>query len=62
MQPELRNLCGIGLIVIGAIAMPLPILPGIPIVLAGAAILGHDHPLVRPFSEWVRKRRTKSTQ
>ena len=62
MRPELRKACGIALIVIGAIAMPFPIVPGIPIVLAGAAMLGHDHPLVRPFATWLRDRRAKWTQ
>lgn len=61
MPPELRNLCGMVLIVLGLIAMPLPILPGIPLVLAGAAMLGHNHPVVRPFADWIRKRRAKFT-
>nr|ALS88962.1 putative transmembrane protein (PGPGW) [uncultured bacterium] len=43
--------------------MILPIIPGIPILVAGVAILGTDHPIVRPFArrfEQLRQRYTKS--
>jgi uncharacterized membrane protein YbaN (DUF454 family) len=56
----LRNACGIALIGLGLVAMPLPILPGIPLVLAGAALLGSSHPLIRPFRAWIDKFRAKT--
>jgi uncharacterized protein YqgC (DUF456 family) len=56
MTPGLRKLLGIVMIVAGLILMPVPILPGIPLVLAGAAVLGNDHPLVRRWVAWLRKR------
>jgi len=53
MKPAVRNACGIALIGVGVIAMPLPILPGIPIILAGVALLGRDHPLVSRCVRWL---------
>lgn len=55
MTPAVRNVCGIALIGVGIIAMPLPILPGIPIVLAGVALLGREHPLVSRCVRWLPK-------
>ncbi len=40
MSPAARQICGMALVVIGLIAMPLPVVPGLPIVAAGAALLG----------------------
>lgn len=42
-----RRIAGYLTIAAGLILMPMPILPGIPIVLAGIALLGADHPLGR---------------
>lgn len=52
----LRKVCGLVLIVVGLVAMPVPVIPGIPLVLAGMALLGSDHPLVRRCTEWLRAR------
>jgi precorrin-3B methylase len=35
------------LIVAGLVAIPVSVVPGIPIIAAGAAMLGSDHPFVR---------------
>jgi hypothetical protein len=51
----IRTIAGWSLIVIGAIACPLPLVPGIPIVLLGAALLGQDHPAVRKCKAWFTK-------
>ena len=54
---------GCALIFIGLLGMVLPIIPGIPILVAGVAILGTDHPIVRPFArrfEQLRQRYGKS--
>jgi uncharacterized protein YqgC (DUF456 family) len=48
------------LIVVGVAGLFLPIIPGVPLLIAGAAILGPRHPIVRPFSvrrRWWRRRR-----
>ncbi|HXG91190.1 MAG TPA: hypothetical protein VNN73_02330 [Blastocatellia bacterium] len=41
---------GFMLIGIGVIGIILPILPGFPFLLAGAAVLGKEHRAVRPFA------------
>ena len=54
MTHGLRVACGMALIVVGVIAMPIPIIPGIPLVAAGVAMLGHDHPIVRSCRGWLK--------
>jgi uncharacterized protein YqgC (DUF456 family) len=54
--PNLRNAAGIALIAFGVIAVPLPIVPGIPMIAAGAALLGPNHPLIRSSKAWLRRR------
>ncbi|MGA9768625.1 MAG: hypothetical protein WBV94_06275 [Blastocatellia bacterium] len=63
MRRHLKVVGGCTLIFIGLLGMVLPIIPGIPILVAGVAILGTDHPIVRPFArrfERLRKRYTNS--
>ena len=55
MNDRWRNVLGIGLIVAGVIAMPIPVIPGIPMIIAGAAILGVDHPVTRYFQKQLAK-------
>jgi hypothetical protein len=45
------------LIAAGVVAIPIPVMPGIPLLAAGAAILGSDHPLVRSGQTWLRNLR-----
>jgi len=52
----IRKAFGIVLIVTGFVAIPIPIIPGIPLIAAGAAMLGSDHPLVRSGWTWLRNR------
>ncbi len=53
---NLRNSLGFALIAAGIVAMPIPILPGVPLVVAGAALLGRRHPVVRHAMAWIEKR------
>jgi hypothetical protein len=46
------------LIAAGVVAIPIPVIPGIPLIAAGAAMLGSDHPLVRSGRTWLRNRGT----
>ncbi|MBX3023871.1 hypothetical protein KF840_03075 [bacterium] len=46
-----RVVAGIVLVAIGVLGCVLPVIPGIPILIAGVALLGPRHPLVRPFAE-----------
>jgi uncharacterized membrane protein YbaN (DUF454 family) len=45
----LRQAAGCGLLLLGVSGFLLPLIPSIPFLLAGAAVLGHSHPLVRPW-------------
>jgi hypothetical protein len=52
----LRQIGGIALLIAGVAGCLLPIIPGIPLLLAGVAMLGNDHPLVKPAKVWLEKR------
>ena len=56
MTGTLRKVCGIALIVVGLVAVPVPIIPGLPLIAAGAAMLGSDHSIVRSCRTWLRNR------
>ncbi len=49
-----RAVAGLTLIVAGIVGMLLPIVPGIPLLLAGVALLGSSHPWVRPLMARLR--------
>jgi hypothetical protein len=48
-----RVVGGVFLVVVGVLRLVLPVLPGIPLLIAGIAILGPQHPLVRPLAERI---------
>ena len=56
MPLVVRNALGILLIVLGILALPVPVVPGLPIIAAGAAVLGPCHPLVMSFRKWLKDR------
>jgi hypothetical protein len=58
--PRLRALCGMLLLIFGVLGVVLPIIPGIPFVIAGVALLGQNHPLVRACGKWVSPRLSAS--
>ena len=45
MKRSIRVVAGMVLLVVGVAGLVLPILPGIPLMIAGLALLGSDHPL-----------------
>jgi len=56
----LKIAAGLALVIVGVAGLVLPLIPGVPLLIAGAAILGPRHPIIRPFSvrwRWWRKRR-----
>lgn len=59
MKKQLKLMSGIGLLLLGVLGMILPIMPGIPFLIAGAAILGSEHPLIRPFKRWFDRAKKK---
>jgi hypothetical protein len=56
MIPNIRIVCAWALIVLGAILLPIPIVPGAPLIVAGAALLGPNHPLVQASKTWLQRR------
>ena len=46
---------GVLLIVVGLVGLVLPVIPGVPLLVAGVAVLGQDHPLVRPTLARLRR-------
>jgi hypothetical protein len=46
-----RSAGGIVLIAFGVLGLVLPIVPGIPLLIAGVALLGPKHPLIRPLAD-----------
>jgi len=52
---KIKIIFGIALCVIGLASTLVPIVPGVPIVLAGLALMGSDHPLMRNLKERLRR-------
>ena len=51
-----REVGGVALVVSGILAMPVPIIPGIPIIAAGVGLLGPNHPVVRKCRTWLQNK------
>jgi hypothetical protein len=51
-----RRIGGWTLIFVGLAGCVLPIIPGLPILAVGVAIVGVDHPLIRPFRDWLHQK------
>jgi uncharacterized membrane protein YbaN (DUF454 family) len=47
---RVREISGIALLVVGLIGLALPLMPGVPFLIGGAALLGHDHPIIRSLN------------
>ncbi|HSP97063.1 MAG TPA: hypothetical protein VL049_07440 [Candidatus Dormibacteraeota bacterium] len=50
-----RVVAGVVLVVVGILGLVLPVLPGIPLLIGGIALLGPQHPLVRPLVERIER-------
>jgi uncharacterized protein YqgC (DUF456 family) len=55
MPVNLRNVFGYLLIAMGFIAIPIPIVPGSPLIAAGMALLGRDHSAIRSCRTWLQR-------
>ena len=55
MYARLREFSGFALIIIGIVAGALPVFPGIPLIMAGVALVGKDQRLIRPCRVWLEK-------
>lgn len=60
-QHTCRHICGWALIVAGVMGLVLPVIPGLPLLIAGAALLGPDHPLVRTWKARIARWRNKGS-
>src|SRR5262249_61495591 len=52
---RIRSIAGLTLVALGLVGIVLPLMPGVPLLLAGIALLGSDHPL-RAIVERIRRR------
>jgi uncharacterized membrane protein YbaN (DUF454 family) len=52
---RLRELTGFALVIAGLLGMLLPILPGVPLLLAGVGILGTNHPRIEPWIARIKR-------
>ena len=59
---KLKVILGMALCVVGLAGTLVPIIPGVPIVLAGLALMGADHRLVRGLkarlTRWRKRQRS----
>ena len=59
MWNRTRTALGYALLVVGVAGVLLPIIPGTPFLIAAVAVLGSDHPVIRPWKErvnrWIKK-------
>ncbi len=56
---HVREWTGVALIAVGAIGCVLSLMPGIPIIAAGAMLLGARHPVVKRGRVFVKKVRRR---
>ncbi|MGH9592212.1 MAG: hypothetical protein ACRD5L_03920 [Bryobacteraceae bacterium] len=53
MSHATRTTAGVGLLILGAIGILVPIVSGIPFLVAGVAVLGTDHAIVKRGRQWL---------
>jgi uncharacterized membrane protein YbaN (DUF454 family) len=62
MRKRTRTAFGYVLLVVGVAGVLLPIIPGVPFLIAAVGVLGSDHPVIRPWKErvnrWIKKNHT----
>lgn len=59
MWRTIRMVAGLILIVLGLLGLLLPVMPGVPLLIAGVALVGTNHPWVRPAIARLRAWRRK---
>lgn len=52
LMTKLREATGFALLLVGLLGLVLPFVPGVPILMAGVAILGSEHSSVQP---WIKR-------
>lgn len=54
---KIKIVLGLALCVVGIAGTLVPVIPGVPILLAGVALIGTDHWLVVDLRNWLKRRR-----
>jgi uncharacterized membrane protein YbaN (DUF454 family) len=54
MRKHLREIIGFFLIGVGLIGFLIPIMPSVPFILAGIALIGADNPRLKPLLEKIK--------
>ncbi len=62
MRHQARTVLGFVLIGIGLLGLVLPLMPGIPLLIAGVALVGTNHPWIKPLKEHLTKWRARMTR
>lgn len=55
MWRKIRGITGLTLIGLGVIGVFVPLFPSVPLFIAGVALAGPDHPLVRRLKERLKQ-------
>jgi hypothetical protein len=53
MSHATRTAAGVSLLILGAIGVLVPFVSGIPFLVAGVAVLGTDHAIVKRGRQWL---------
>lgn len=56
----MRSVAGVTLIALGLVGIALPLMPGVPLLIAGAGLLGVDHPLRRAIIDRLHRLRRRT--
>jgi uncharacterized membrane protein YbaN (DUF454 family) len=56
---RIRTAAGVVLLALGVAGVVLPLMPGVPFLIAGTALLGSDHPISRAVAERLRRLRSR---
>ncbi len=59
MPEKLKKISGYGFLFLGVVGAIIPVLPSIPFFMAGASLLGKDHPVIHPFATRIEKWRNR---
>jgi uncharacterized membrane protein YbaN (DUF454 family) len=59
LPERLKKISGYGFLFLGVVGAIIPIMPCIPCFMAGASLLGRDHPIIHPFATRIDKWRNR---
>ena len=62
MPEKLKKISGYGFLFLGVVGAIIPVMPSIPFFMAGARLLGKDHPVIHPFTKRIEKWRNRQSK